>query len=675
MHVENEISINETLIEYAEKILFSSNEKFTQERRTFISDFETLDLKAVPGSGKTTLLLAKLIIMEQSLPLTDGRAVLVLSHTNTAVNEINSLIKNYCPKLFSHPNHIGTIQSFVNKYLAVPYYESCLKKKVISIDTEYYNEYIDNMYANMTNYKLKDWLKNQHEPVEFLKKIRFNNNGKLVAYINGTSEDFILKNEDTASYKGLVSFKWNMIKSGILHYDDAYFLANMYLVKYPIIKDTLRKRFSYVFVDEMQDMDIHQIKILEELFEDDQVCYQRLGDNNQAIYINIVHSENIWSIRSRTLCISGSYRLSKFNAELASRFALDGIGIEGLNNATMDYKPVLVVYNEDNPECKVIEGFSNYITTMNGENADRILNSSTFKVISWRKENDSGHLALKNYCPDYEKLLENSVKEDILYNSNYIIVRTILNRIGDICFHEGISYEDEKICKNNIRKIFTFSTEFSMLVDKRMYLLIVSLSTEDVEDFNIVSNELLKIILERLNVNSEKIEHMLEVYTLDYADFCVEEEIRTAKCVKCNINNCVPILGTVHSVKGETHDVTLFLESYYKGKYESDILYEVLINKCTITELITKQFSTIYILEKEIEDIRSQGKSRGIKSKLAKIQKSNRNIRDIQQYSKLVYVALSRAKSIVGYAIGKSRFEKYFDEKDITEYWDVLYID
>lgn len=31
-----------------------------------------------------------------------------------------------------------------------------------------------------------------------------------------------------------------------------------------------------------------------------------------------------------------------------------------------------------------------------------------------------------------------------------------------------------------------------------------------------------------------------------------------------------------YSIKGETHDATLFLESFYDSKYESDILHKVL---------------------------------------------------------------------------------------------------
>jgi DNA helicase-2/ATP-dependent DNA helicase PcrA len=94
------ISITNDDIKYAEKILFGKENIFDDERKVFIKNLETIDLQAVPGSGKTTALLAKLLIFEKYLPFEDGSGILVLSHTNAAVDEIKNRIGKYCPKLF-----------------------------------------------------------------------------------------------------------------------------------------------------------------------------------------------------------------------------------------------------------------------------------------------------------------------------------------------------------------------------------------------------------------------------------------------------------------------------------------------------------------------------------------------------------------------------------------------
>ena len=120
------ISVTKEDIEFAESILLPTGMTFIddeKERINFISNFDTNDLNAVPGSGKTTALLAKLLILEKNLHFSDGSGVLVLSHTNAAVDEITRKIGPYCPKLFAYPNFVGTIQSFVNCMLAIPLYK------------------------------------------------------------------------------------------------------------------------------------------------------------------------------------------------------------------------------------------------------------------------------------------------------------------------------------------------------------------------------------------------------------------------------------------------------------------------------------------------------------------------------------------------------------------------
>src|SRR3954465_1588010 len=109
-------------IAYAESILFNRIGVFDDERKNYIRELNTCDLQAVPGSGKTTVLLAKLLIIERRLPFHDHRSVLVISHTNAAIDEIKEKIGKHCPKLFSPPNFVGTIQAFVDKFLATPFY-------------------------------------------------------------------------------------------------------------------------------------------------------------------------------------------------------------------------------------------------------------------------------------------------------------------------------------------------------------------------------------------------------------------------------------------------------------------------------------------------------------------------------------------------------------------------
>ena len=66
------IDITNDEIRYAETLLLPFGKTFDDEYRTFIRNFNTIDLQAVPGSGKTTALLAKLLILERKLPFYDS---------------------------------------------------------------------------------------------------------------------------------------------------------------------------------------------------------------------------------------------------------------------------------------------------------------------------------------------------------------------------------------------------------------------------------------------------------------------------------------------------------------------------------------------------------------------------------------------------------------------------
>ena len=110
------IDITDDDIRYAEKILLPTGKEFDDERKAFIHDFRTIDLQAVPGSGKTTVLLAKLIILERKLPFANCTGVLVLSHTNVAIDEIKEKIQKHSTiliyiklNIYNHENTSNSI--------------------------------------------------------------------------------------------------------------------------------------------------------------------------------------------------------------------------------------------------------------------------------------------------------------------------------------------------------------------------------------------------------------------------------------------------------------------------------------------------------------------------------------------------------------------------------------
>lgn len=674
MHVHDEIVVTDEIIKYAERVILPDGMHFDSERRDYLRDFTTLDLKAVPGSGKTTVLLAKLIILEQNLPLRSGRSVLVLSHTNAAVDEINARLKKHCPKLFSYPNFIGTIQSFVNKFLAIPYFESCSKKKVVSIDADKYNKLVEYKYNSMPpKSALASWLKNQREPLSLLQSIRLNEQNKLIKYIDGEVEKFPLKDSSGKSYKALDKFKKSIWKKGILQFDDAYYFANRYIARDNSICNILRHRFGFVFVDEMQDMALHQYKILE-IFNTPDVCFQRLGDNNQAIFSNIVYKNNVWATRANTLTIHGSYRLSKKNAQLVSRFGMDGVVVEGLNTDDSNFKPLMIVFNEDKCECKVIQAFKSYLVTH--PEFDKIDIDNGYKVVAWRKEQDKGYLSLEKYCPQYIRMHDNDIKQNVDNDSNYELVKEIYNWLGEILFDEQVLNGDETVTRSNIKRTIKDLDLYNDLFKERIYNIVVFVIEGNITQAKKECICILELVLLGFGIEERrimKITQNLSIMPIFVNESTLQENDK--RCSDCEITDIKPCIGTVHSVKGETHGITLFLESYYDGKLESDVLEKCISGEVTVSKLLKIENECIETLEDEIVKIVASGKDRGIRTRKDKIKKHQTQIGRIQQYSKLVYVALSRARGIVGYGISRTQFENYFDKDKIQQEWDLVFVE
>ena len=122
---QNQLAMNNVTqeeINIAEKILLPSSQSFGTEegeRVQIIKDISnSCHVVACPGSGKTTVLLAKLLILAERMPFENNQGICVLTHTNVAIDEIKRKSGTAGDKLFQYPNFFGTIQSFVDKYLA-----------------------------------------------------------------------------------------------------------------------------------------------------------------------------------------------------------------------------------------------------------------------------------------------------------------------------------------------------------------------------------------------------------------------------------------------------------------------------------------------------------------------------------------------------------------------------
>ena len=98
---------------------------FDSARVNVLKNMDSVDIQAFPGSGKTTILVAKLAILAKKWPYSNA-GICVLSHTNVAREEIEERLGNteIGRKLLSYPHFIGTVHSFFDTYVSLPWLKS-----------------------------------------------------------------------------------------------------------------------------------------------------------------------------------------------------------------------------------------------------------------------------------------------------------------------------------------------------------------------------------------------------------------------------------------------------------------------------------------------------------------------------------------------------------------------
>ncbi len=241
-------------------------------RKTAMLNLETVDFEACPGSGKTTLLVAKLAVLAMRWPYRQ-QGICVLSHTNAARNEIGAKLSNSAAgiALARYPHFVGTIHSFVNEYLALPWLRS-KGIEVRCIDTQIALGKRWGMLGRQTRWALE--------------QKRLTSAVLIYTQLDYTGANMGKFGPNTQTYRALVHAARASSEQGYFCFDEMFVWANELLDKRPETVRDLRQRFPLVFIDEAQDNSEEQSTLLYRIFCEGNAPSrrQRFGDSNQAIY-------------------------------------------------------------------------------------------------------------------------------------------------------------------------------------------------------------------------------------------------------------------------------------------------------------------------------------------------------------------------------------------------------
>ncbi|MGL5766178.1 MAG: UvrD-helicase domain-containing protein [Sarcina sp.] len=570
----NNIDVTEDDVRYAEEILFDKVNVFDKEERVpIIENFnKSFDVNACPGSGKTTVLLAKLIILSRKMPLNNGQGICVLTHTNVAIDEIKSKLGDKSDILFKYPNYFGTIQNFVDKYLAIPYFKREIGDHVKSIDDDIYYDHIRRLS------------KRRYPQIDSL--IQFYINKGCGNYTCGSYEkNFMtfIANKHFNSYDGNITDNYNNVLTeknyyseleyimldkslckGILRYDDAYFLASLYLKEYSNLKKYFSNRFRYVFIDEMQDVSAVQMKILDAIFNDDKVITQRFGDINQSIS-KFDSNHNIWNFNVDTMTINSSKRYGNKLIKFLEPLRVEKIGDMEGNEDIDTLNPHIIIFDDstiDNVVLKYLDILNNYDIKEDGNKKIKIIGKLGLSVKSPYKSISSyvkGYNAKGNKHIPLNKKVINKLNKINTTKEFYDYLISIILLAIDI---DGRTVSKEELTRFMEDK---YINEFIMY---RSNILNWTKSfrddTSSVSEDIIIKTQILFSEVKEINYNNDILESKINSNNedLEVSELEIKDQI-------INMDN----VDTIMSTKGETHKATLYLESklVYSKEDRSDI--------------------------------------------------------------------------------------------------------
>lgn len=302
-----------------------------EPRKRFLQHLGSIEVAACPGSGKTTLVVAKLAILARHWD-SATQGVCVLSHTNVAREEIQRRLADseVGHRLLGYPHFIDTIHGFSNRFLALPWLLS-QGIRVTSIDDDIASA-VRIRSLGQKRFVVERVLEPRRKKVSDLRL----GSSDLS---NPTVHDFPARAQ-TNSYQAAAAALRVSAQQGFFRHDEMLLFAEAMISERPEVVEILARRFPVVLVDEMQDTSPQQLRILDAAFGAGLVRMQRVGDPNQAIYSHVEEAESTATCfpdpSRECTSIPNSYRFSDSIAGLADALAVATVEPAGLKGMRCD---------------------------------------------------------------------------------------------------------------------------------------------------------------------------------------------------------------------------------------------------------------------------------------------------------------------------------------------------
>jgi len=233
-------------------------------------------LCAGPGAGKTRFLVNHIKnVIKNSKRLKKARKITCITYTNTGVDTLADRLKSSLDYV-----EISTIHSFLYKNVIKPYgwlLEDKYNLNIAEIDG--HQDFIVRISI------LKEWLiqtKQQYinDYAQLQKDMQ-----RAATYFEDEELKWKLRQpyESAVSFDSIIEYKKLCWQQGFLSHNDVLFLSYKIIQKSEEVREVLRAKFPYIFVDEFQDTTPVQTEIIKKLAKKETIVGV-IGDTAQAIY-------------------------------------------------------------------------------------------------------------------------------------------------------------------------------------------------------------------------------------------------------------------------------------------------------------------------------------------------------------------------------------------------------
>lgn len=350
----------------------------TAEQEAFATHVGGVFLHACPGAGKTRAIIARLVRIAATLP--PRRGVAVLSFTNSAVDEFRERCQAArLDSLLKHPSFMGTLDAFVRHFVVLPSCAATSTTRPIILDSW------DTLGIEI---RLSGQFAFRGDPVS-LDLFDPETNVIDPAMIGHAGLQNHVRQHQARYQQAATLRRRALLKAGYLSANDAR-AQTLRLIRDPVnggaLGRALAARFHEVMVDEGQDCNPHDLKILSWLSEHG-VHVTFVCDPDQAIYefrngnpAGIQAFKKTYPAESHR-ALTGNFRSSPAICRLAATLRLTGELDQSVGDtANVEHPVLLLTYGGRGPTATIGQAFLEWVSERGLNSTDAIILAHSGKV-------------------------------------------------------------------------------------------------------------------------------------------------------------------------------------------------------------------------------------------------------------------------------------------------------